>query len=592
MADPRHNGQGKTPDDHAPPPDQTALRENAATQHRHWVRINRVCNQRCIFCLDADMHDGAQFGRAQVEEDIDRGKATGGRLVISGGEASIHPDFLHFIAYGRAAGFTHIQTITNGRMFSREAFAAAALDAGLTEVTFSIHGHTPAIHDTMTGTPGSFAQAVKGLVNVLKDGRAIVNVDVAITRVNYRHLDDILTFFQKLGVHEFDLLQVVPFGRAWPEHAQALFYDLEEAFPYLNRAFKNAHRPGNVIWTNRFPVAYLEDLEELIQDPHKLHDEVRGRAGLYEGYLRRGEPLSCAGERCRHCFIADLCATLFAVQQNRGQSPVPALAVNLSGAHAAPDYRRPPLTERDLIDRARLLPLKGLTRLHVEADNLASLMDFLNGIVPLLGNDPAPAALGVHSLTALDHREVLACLKHLDGRFRLVRLDTPGLVDNDLLLDTDGFELGLTLSPHTALWAMNHAELLENRATRGGFSLVYEPRSLLSDTKRTSGDWQRFFAAWRRTRPQSAVATRDLPPCLGLEKTPLPPGHDPASWLWLDMLGDDGVLDMHRFVEWYIRHGYRVKSLGCASCRHHASCPGMHLNYLRDRGLKQLNPIL
>jgi len=32
-----------------------------------------------------------------------------------------------------------------------------------------------------------------------------------------------------------------------------------------------------VVWTNRFPVEFLEGLEDLIQDPHKMLDEVNGR---------------------------------------------------------------------------------------------------------------------------------------------------------------------------------------------------------------------------------------------------------------------------------------------------------------------------
>jgi len=41
-------------------------------------------------------------------------------------------------------------------MFARKEFCEKVFDAGLDEVTFSLHGHTATIHDYLTATPGSF----------------------------------------------------------------------------------------------------------------------------------------------------------------------------------------------------------------------------------------------------------------------------------------------------------------------------------------------------------------------------------------------------------------------------------------------------
>ena len=297
----------------------TGQREAAATQYRHWVRINRVCNQHCLFCLDTDAQDGSMLPLEAVNKEIEQGfKGPGGRLIISGGEASIHPDFLKFIAFGRQVGFGHIQTITNGRMYAYKEFVTSVLDAGLREITFSMHGHNAELHDMLTGTPGSFAQALRGLRNVMADGRAIVNVDVVINKQNYQHLDDIIAFYERLGIHEFDLLQIIPFGRAWPQNREKLFYNVKEGFSHLNKAFQRSRDPRNFIWTNRFPVQFLENLEELIQDPHKLHDEVRGRKAQFDAYVRQGTMLSCHGERCGYCFINDFCHSLFANERAGG----------------------------------------------------------------------------------------------------------------------------------------------------------------------------------------------------------------------------------------------------------------------------------
>jgi len=61
--------------------------------------------------------------------------------------------------------------------------------------------------------------------------------------------------------------------------------------------------------------------------------------------------------------------------------------------------------------------------------------------------------------------------------------------------------------------------------------------------------------------------------------------------LWLDLLDEDGVISPHRYVEWYIRHGYLVKSHRCEDCTHSGECRGMPINYVRHFGFKQLEPV-
>ena len=72
------------------------------------------------------------------------------RVVISGGEASLHPEFMAFIAYAKELGYRKIQTVTNGYRFGEETFLKQALDAGLGEITYSLHGHTTELHDRLT----------------------------------------------------------------------------------------------------------------------------------------------------------------------------------------------------------------------------------------------------------------------------------------------------------------------------------------------------------------------------------------------------------------------------------------------------------
>ncbi len=286
---------------------------------KFWLSINSQCNNNCIFCLDSDNQKNGFFNdlaviKQQIQE-IDKKNTK--RLIISGGEASIHPNFLDIINYAKVSGFREIQTITNGRMFSYYGFAKQALKAGLSEVTFSLHGHKAELHDNFTGVQGSFEQALQGLINIRKFPQVIVNIDIVINRLNFQHIYEMIRFFsEKHGVFEYDLLQVVPFGRAW-QNKKKLFYDFKQALPFLQKVFELAKNDKRFhIWTNRFPAKYLQGYEFLIQPPDKLFDDVLGRQEIFNKYLYEDLIMPCRNkERCEFCNLNDFCNKLMIIKE-------------------------------------------------------------------------------------------------------------------------------------------------------------------------------------------------------------------------------------------------------------------------------------
>ncbi len=284
----------------------------AASEKRHWIRLTRVCNQRCLFCLDRGAQNGSSLPFEVLKRNLARGRKQGmTRVVLSGGEPTIHPMFLELIGAAQALGYTHIQTITNGRRFCYPAFLDAAVAAGLREVTFSLHGNNPALHDRLTRVPGSFVQLVTALRRALSIRGLIVSVDVVINRLNLPVLREILDFCVGLGVREFDLLALVPFGDAW-RHKDELFCDFAEAEnrAHLRRALELSKRGDVTLWTNRLRPDCLEGFEALIQPPEKIWDEARGRRRIFARYLNGGKDLGCRGESCPQCFLKDFCADL------------------------------------------------------------------------------------------------------------------------------------------------------------------------------------------------------------------------------------------------------------------------------------------
>lgn len=308
----------------------------AVSEKRHWVRLARACNNRCIFCLDANAQNGRIISYDEIINSLRQGKEKGcERLVLSGGEPTIHQRFVDIVREGANIGYGWIQVVTNGRMFSYKGLVRDAKGAGLNETTFSIHGHNEALHDRLTGVRGSFAQTIRGLLNAL-DAGLVVSVDIVLTKLNLPYLKEIIDFFVNLGVYEFDLLQIVPFGRGFDEHREELFAEDEVIASEIARALQN--RNGIVLWTNRLPMKYLDGKEMFFQSPLKLYDEVLGERQIFRLLFRNGIDPDCMGERCRYCFIEDFCncARIYARRQWDGREPDEPVCIGGKGTDGWP----------------------------------------------------------------------------------------------------------------------------------------------------------------------------------------------------------------------------------------------------------------
>ena len=106
-------------------------KETTTRENRIWVRIIAACNVKCIFCLDADAQNGTLIDDTKIREQIRDGYKPGmtNRIIISGGEASIHPKFADYVRYAKEIGYDRVQTVTNGNMFARVGFCQKLFDA-------------------------------------------------------------------------------------------------------------------------------------------------------------------------------------------------------------------------------------------------------------------------------------------------------------------------------------------------------------------------------------------------------------------------------------------------------------------------------
>ncbi len=562
--------------------DDVAAREQAAHDKRNWVRLTFDCNDHCIFCLDSRAHDGEMRDPEQVKAQILDGRRKGAtRLILSGGEPTIHPRFVDFVKLGRLAGYPKIQTVTNGRMFAYKEFLTQSIDQGLGEITFSIHGHNAKVHDALVGVPGAFEEEVQGLKHALNDGRVIVNIDVCVNRANVPHLSTLIETFVAMGVREYDLLHIIPFGRAYTDGKDTLFYDLHEMQPHLREAFSWARKPDMHIWLNRFPPPHCEGFEDLIQDPYKLNDEVRGRQEEYELLLESGTPLHCRNPRqCGYCYLEPLCDSLddarvtvagsfdeiridvnweSQLPPSYGGDPASAKRIRLPMANAgqgSPKLLPPQLAEAG-----------GATLVDITARDVAGARATAQTFDPNMD-----VALDVDDYAGLPAALVD---DHLDGR-RLRRVVARGEAQARELLAIDAdFEVVVLLDVDVRDWLLSIDEATPRLVVR-------QPNyDRSSEAAAKDVDLAEFCSALDQRIPVENVA-----PCiLGRAPRPRPSRADTA------MMRPDGRLEIFRFAKRFISEGFYSRPLRCDNCHYADSCAGMHINYIRAHTFAAMKPL-
>jgi hypothetical protein len=419
------------------------------------------------------------------------------------------------------------------------------MEAGLGEITFSLHGHTAELHDHLTQAPGAFARLMKGMIRALRDPAGpIVNVDVVINRQNVAVLDRIVELAISVGVTEFDLLHVIPQANAFDNRDQ-MFYDVREHLPVLHKVFRLNRHPRFVIWTNRFPVEFLEGMEELIQDPHKMLDEVNGRRFMVRNYLDTGRKLECRDpERCKHCFIEPFCTSMDGLIEQSREEAVEVWTLE-------PGERVP-----------AQLPL-GCSWVGWRWSE-GSPLPALPAGVGLELSQPA-------GLPLPEHRPL-----------RLIAEEPEQLEAWHPARLPEGVELLVRLNRRTGPW------LLERRADLG--SLLHRWRleqptheHLREAAHEDLRDPAAFFEALALPVRQSGLAACQAPGsqlCAPIAR---------VGAALFD--AETGRVDIRAMARRFVQEDYRAWSVRCADCRLRPRCSGIHINQIRDQGLSQARPL-
>lgn len=277
------------------------------------LEVNRVCNQRCVFCSNPPKAGELAF--AEVKERMLRMRSEGVTdLMITGGEPTLKKDLKEIIELAEGLGFEEITIQTNGSTLHIEERAKmlSAFRHNL-KVNVSFHASDRKLFGELSQAPHTYDNTLSSLENLGKYG-VPTNITIVIQKANYRHLKGHIQFIREKFpfIRHFSFNFIDPIYKAWEN---------KWTIPTLSESEKHIHEAFDYILTQdctfrieKMPLCYLGGFEQYQSNLRRaLFDEKRVCSflridldGKGEGFFRK--PLWKTEEGKSEFFYAPQCS--------------------------------------------------------------------------------------------------------------------------------------------------------------------------------------------------------------------------------------------------------------------------------------------
>ena len=138
-------------------------------------------------------------------------------IQYTGGEPTVHPQFLDIVRVSKELGFTHIQCATNGLKLADSDFAEKAREAGLQYLYLQMDGVTDEVFEKIRGRK-LLDIKLKAIESARKAGLRIIFVPTIIRGVNDHQIGDLIRLaFDNLDVLTGISIQPIVFTGRYPE---------------------------------------------------------------------------------------------------------------------------------------------------------------------------------------------------------------------------------------------------------------------------------------------------------------------------------------------------------------------------------------
>jgi uncharacterized radical SAM superfamily Fe-S cluster-containing enzyme len=231
------------------------------------IDLTNRCNMRCPICFANAGTAGYVYEpsfeevvrQLQVLRDLRPIPCTA--IQFTGGEPTVHPDFLKIVATAREMGFSHIQIATNGIRMSDFDFASKAYQAGLHVLYLQFDGIGEEPYRQTRNYPGIWQKKLATIENCRKLNMKVCLVPTILKGVNDEQVGEIFKF----AVANIDVVSAISYqpvsftGRMSMDEVAAHRYTLGDLARDIAKA------SGAVPLRDMYPLSIVVPLAQILE---------------------------------------------------------------------------------------------------------------------------------------------------------------------------------------------------------------------------------------------------------------------------------------------------------------------------------------
>jgi 7,8-dihydro-6-hydroxymethylpterin dimethyltransferase len=194
------------------PTDCGLCRQHHSTSCLAQIDLSNRCNLTCPVCFASANQAGylAEPSYEMVVEMLqalrDQHPVPATAIQFTGGEPTLHPDFLRIVRKANKMGFSHVQIATNGLKIAERDFARRAADAGLHTLYLQFDGLDDAQYGQLRGRP-LLETKLAAVANCRETGMKICLVPTIVKGVNHNQVGEIFSF----AVQNADVISAISY---------------------------------------------------------------------------------------------------------------------------------------------------------------------------------------------------------------------------------------------------------------------------------------------------------------------------------------------------------------------------------------------
>lgn len=171
-------------------------------QSAAYLAICYVCNEHCLFCpCSQEEKQGGKLIKSEILFREVRNLTQAGmrQITLSGGEPTMHPDFIPLVALCQECGLKTF-VLSNGERFADlDFFSRFKSEIRIKDlyVITTLHSHKPKEHEWANQTLGSWERSIRGLKLLEAEG-AHITLKHCITKDNYTDLSDFYRCYNQM----------------------------------------------------------------------------------------------------------------------------------------------------------------------------------------------------------------------------------------------------------------------------------------------------------------------------------------------------------------------------------------------------------